>query len=231
MLKNTGSNLNNCESVVFVDDEPGDLHKSTLWKTANKHIYMNGQVEGDDDDDEPSSNIILGGARLPFNQKMLYESVCVGGTFDGLHFGHRKLLTLAVSSVNPLSGSLLVGVTVDEMLVKKKYAEFMPSFEERCRGVEDFLQRLAPGMMNRVQIVPIEDKFGPPGKADKHFDALVLSHETLQTGYELNQHRVENLQLEPLKLLCTRRTEAHGMSSTTLRKLRAQEQQRRVLEK
>jgi pantetheine-phosphate adenylyltransferase len=115
-----------------------------------------------------------------------------------------------------------VGVTVDAMLRKKEYAEFLPAFEERCAGVRQFLSRLAPGMMNRVRIVPISDAFGPPGNKNETFDALVLSHETLETGYELNRYRVGQLGLPPLKLLCTRRTEARGMSSTALRKLRSQ---------
>jgi phosphopantetheine adenylyltransferase len=74
--------------------------------------------------------------------------------------------------------------------------------------------------MNRVRLVPISDSFGPPGQPDQHFDALVLSHETLETGYKLNQYRVKDLGIKPLYLLCTRRTEAHGMSSTALRRLR-----------
>ena len=77
-------------------------------------------------------------------------------------------------------------------------------------------------MKNRCSIVPIEDSFGPPGQkvGGAEFDALVLSHETLETGLLLNQHRQSELGLPPLKLLCTRRTEAHGMSSTALRRLR-----------
>jgi phosphopantetheine adenylyltransferase len=176
-------------------------------------------------DDEPDNDLQLAGARLPANKKLLFDSVAVGGTFDGMHFGHRKLLTLAVSSVTPLTGKLLVGVTVDDMLTNKKYAEHIPCFEERCAGVRSFLDRLAPGMINRVHVTPITDSFGPPGTANQHFDALVLSHETLGTGHKLNQHRVEHLGLHPLKLLCTRRTEVHGMSSTALRKLKSQQQQ------
>jgi hypothetical protein len=77
-------------------------------------------------------------------------------------------------------------------------------------------------LYSRVKLVPLDDNFGPPGHAGTAhlFDALVLSHETLQTGFELNQHRQHVLGLPPLQLLCTRRTEAHGMSSTTLRRLR-----------
>jgi phosphopantetheine adenylyltransferase len=58
-----------------------------------------------------------------------------------------------------------------------------------------------------------------PGLAND-FDALVLSHETLPTGRKLNAYREGVLGLGPLKLLCTQRTEPHGMSSTALRRMR-----------
>jgi pantetheine-phosphate adenylyltransferase len=176
--------------------------------------------------DSMGSSSMLAGA-APTSTQNLYDSVCVGGTFDGLHFGHRKLLTLAVSSVTPVTGTLLVGVTVDAMLRKKAFCEYIPTLAERCDGVTQFLHRLAPGMINRISVVPITDAFGPPGQASPRnkFDAIVLSHETLHTGYLLNQHRVQELGLPPLQLLCTRRTEAHGMSSTALRRLRQQRHQ------
>jgi phosphopantetheine adenylyltransferase len=189
------------EDVVFLEDE--ELEKAT--GNGNKNTA------------ELTMSFFGGSVDTP----KLFESVAVGGTFDGMHYGHCKLLTLAVSSVEPRSGRLLVGVTQDAMLAKKEYAEFIPKYADRVQGVYEFLARLAPGMMNRVQIVPIEDNFGPPGHAETYFDALVLSHETLETGIALNRHRVKHLGLHPLKLLCTERTEAHGMSSTQLRRLRA----------
>ena len=80
---------------------------------------------------------------------------------------------------------------------------------------------------SRVKLVPIEDAFGPPGQPDTHFDALVLSHETLETGHLLNEHR-KSLGLKPMTLLCTLRTEQHGMSSTALRRKRFQQKQRKT---
>ena len=80
---------------------------------------------------------------------------------------------------------------------------------------------------SRVKLVPIGDAFGPPGQPDSHFDALVLSHETLATGHLLNEHR-KSLGLQPLKLLCTMRTEQYGMSSTALRRKRWNEKQRQT---
>jgi len=205
------------QHVVFLDDEPDAGCSVSAMGGADFHLN-----EGFEEEEDGS---LLAGAS--FKSQNLYDSVAVGGTFDGLHFGHRKLLTLAVSSVTPLTGRLLVGVTADEMLRHKEHADFIPPLKERMKGVENFLHRLAPGMMNRIKIVPIVDSFGPPGKADRHFDALVLSHETLETGCKLNKHRVDHLGIEPLKLLCTRRTEAHGMSSTVLRRIRSQEAARR----
>ena len=84
-------------------------------------------------------------------------------------------------------------------------------------------------MKNRIRCVPISDEYGPPGVdvnsevypgIKNDFDALVLSHETLRTGRKLNEFREKELGLKPLKLLCTQRTEPHGMSSTMLRRMR-----------
>lgn len=205
------------ENVVFVDDELPVAASSIANANGDDTAYD----DDDDNDEDGSIAVLLGGARIP--DKSLFNCVAVGGTFDGMHYGHRKLLTLAVSSVIPVTGKLIVGVTVDEMLTSKQYAEYIPSLRERMEGVRKFLHRLAPGMKNRIIIEPISDAYGPPGKEStgKEFDALVLSHETLENGVKLNRHRQETFGYEPLTLLCTRRTEAYGMSSTTLRRLRS----------
>lgn len=191
-------------NVHYLDDDAIEMDSSSSSSSSSK--------------EEEESSFFLGGAIIP--SKSLFSSVCVGGTFDGMHHGHRKLLTLAVSSVQPGTGKLLVGVTVDAMLQHKQHAELIPPLEERMRSVLNFCHRLAPGMKNNIRIVPIQDSFGPPG-SEPDFDALVLSHETLDTGHYLNQHRIK-LGFKPLQLLCTRRTEPHGMSSTNLRRLKRQ---------
>lgn len=205
-------------NVVYMDD--------VTLEDAPSNIDGNDELASSNiDDNGDRSLVFLGGARI--ESKSLFQNVCVGGTFDGMHYGHRKLLTLAVSSVSPQTGKLLVGVTVDEMLKGKQYADLIPPLKERMDGVRKFLNRLAPGMKNRVRVVPISDPYGPPGSPDDgiDFDALVLSHETLENGHLLNLHRVNTLGFKPLVLLCTRRTEAYGMSSTALR-----ERRRRLLE-
>ena len=212
-------------SSLEVEDWP-----QAIWTDTNV-MFM----EDDEENLKPNSiesnaenSGLVGGYRIPSTS--LFKSVAVGGTFDGMHYGHRKLLTLAVSSVLPNTGKLTIGITTDEMLQQKEFSELIPHINERIKGVRDFVDTLAPGMKNRVRIVPIVDQFGPPGSAHdsniynekNDYDALVLSHETLETGRMLNQHRVDMLGMDPLTLLCTRRTEAYGMSSTTLRKIRNQ---------
>ena len=200
------------KNVLFLDDEESEM--SNIIDEATN-------VDGD----ESKVDELIGGAKI--HTRSLFEKVAVGGTFDGMHYGHRKLLTLAASSVNPATGKLLVGVTVDDMLRHKSYAEYIPKLEERMQGAKEFLYRLAPGIKNNVKVIPISDEYGPPGTREggADFDALVLSHETLENGCKLNQYRQDELGFSPLTLLCTRRTEPHGMSSTALRRRRYEQLQ------
>jgi len=241
------------DNVVFLEDDINDLNDANDYGNGSgigsgSFTYNEKGGDGDTDENDSDNDTInfnnngdissdaVGHYRIPSSS--LYNSVAVGGTWDGVHYGHRKLLTLAISSVVPNVGKLCIGITTDEMLKQKDFAELIPPLKERIRGVRNFVDALAPGMKNRIKIVPIVDAYGPPGASvaegskknvyvgiENDFDALVLSHETLPTGNKLNQYRVETLGLEPLKLLCTRRTEAHGMSSTVLRKMRSQSRQ------
>lgn len=194
----------NLPRVTFLED-------STARNSLSKSTEDNG-----DADDRDESLGLLGGSRLDSN---LYDSVAVGGTFDGVHYGHRKLLTLAVSSVAP-NGRLMIGVTSDEMLQRKTLAKYIEPASQRVHEVLDFVSNLAPGIKNRVKVEVIQDAFGPPAVED-HFTALVLSHETLNNGLALNEVRKKK-GFDELTLLCTRRTEANAMSSTALRRMRAE---------
>jgi len=243
----------NLSPVVAIHVDPWPKGASRDWQASNHVVFLDDDssedegsgeagTNGDRDSNNNNNNNnynyndsndfggMIGGARIPSGS--LFQKVAVAGTFDGMHYGHRKLLTLAISSVSPVSGELLVGVTVDAMLKHKSFAEDIPVLEERMEGVRDFVYRLAPGIKNRVRFIPIADEYGPPGTVEDgpNFDALVLSHETLDNGHKLNEHRTQTLGLEPLALLCTRRTEPHGMSSTALRRRRRERKLRREKE-
>lgn len=158
-----GADIADDPNIVFLEDEDA--------------YGVNEACDAESEDDKNGESSLMGGPKgIPPNS--LFNSVCVGGTFDGLHYGHRKLLTLAISSVQPVSGKLLIGVTCDEMLVNKAFSDRIPPLNKRIDAVLDFVRNLAPGMQNRIRCISISDEFGPPGRISD-FDALVCSHETL----------------------------------------------------
>ena len=127
-----GADIVGDPNVIFLEDE------NAFQSEAN-----NPSAESDKNTDDSSvSSSMLGGSSIP--PSSLYTSVAVGGTFDGIHYGHRKLLTLAISSVQPINGRLLIGVTKDEMLTQKAFADRIPPLPERIDGVLEFIGNLAP---------------------------------------------------------------------------------------
>lgn len=152
-----------------------------------------------------------------------HYSVAVGGTFDHLHVGHKLLLTATALVLEPLEEAdqgrerlLTVGVTGDALLVNKKYAEFLESWEERYQATAAFLSsimdfsggsapqlertwgsgpneksvkmRVRPNLtFNFVEIV---DPFGPT-ITEEGIDALAVSEETHSGGQAVNNKRKE----------------------------------------
>ncbi|KAL1611806.1 hypothetical protein SLS60_000026 [Paraconiothyrium brasiliense] len=151
-------------------------------------------------------------------------SVAVGGTFDHMHIGHKLLLTMFAfvlgrrHSHDNGPSVLTVGITGDELLKKKKYAEYLESWHDRQQGVHDFLmsviyfgqrddQRLQIEELNEpgpnghavhvtypfgllIKYVEIWDPFGPT-ITDEAITALVLSLETRSGGTAVNSKRLE----------------------------------------
>jgi phosphopantetheine adenylyltransferase len=72
-----------------------------------------------------------------------YDSVCLGGTFDHLHVGHKLLLhatALLVADAPEQTSELIVGISGDALLVKKAYAEELQPWTSRARSVISFLE-------------------------------------------------------------------------------------------
>ncbi|KAK1987542.1 cytidylyltransferase [Colletotrichum cereale] len=149
-----------------------------------------------------------------------YSIVCLGGTFDHLHPGHKLLLTAAALLLRvPVKDSttscrLIVGITGDQLLTNKKYAELVQSWDDRARWVVDFLSSLLeldkrgwkkktvagvtaqPGRVEAtfrdgaitVECVEIQDPFGPTITREE-MDVLVFSGETRSGGQAVNERR------------------------------------------
>jgi phosphopantetheine adenylyltransferase len=157
---------------------------------------------------------------------MSHRVVAVGGTFDHLHAGHKLLLTATALLLQPHSKDLMiplrliVGITGDELLKNKKYAEYLGSWKQRQDDVVSFLLSVlsftrldqeeevetqimdeavpnGKGVITKlkscsvtIECVEIQDPFGPT-ITDESVTALVVSGETKSGGQAVNDKRKE----------------------------------------
>ncbi|MDD1667355.1 MAG: phosphopantetheine adenylyltransferase [Methanomicrobiales archaeon] len=137
--------------------------------------------------------------------------VMVGGTFDPLHAGHRKLLTRSFELAGP-GGCVVIGLTTDEFAGRKTHP--VRPFAERRRALERFIRgRKFPA---EFRIAPLADRFGPA--AEEEFDALVVSEETLPVGMEINRLRQERgrRKVDLHQISCVLADDGRWISSTRI---------------
>ena len=139
-----------------------------------------------------------------------YSRVAVGGTFDRLHNGHRKLLTQACSICN---GTLVIGIISDDLLKNKKGAEFISCYEYRLNEVEKFVRTIKPNII--LELPKLSDPYGPT-ISDPSIQAIVVSSETIIGAKKINELRCKK-GMSPLSILVTRRADGAILSSTFLR--------------
>jgi phosphopantetheine adenylyltransferase len=168
-------------------------------------------------------NVVQSDSPRSAAQTSNYPVVCLGGTFDYLHPGHKLLLTAGALLLQvPRRGDssepchYIIGITGDEMLRNKKFAEYVQPWDQRARNVILFLSclmelsdrgwKVGTGLQIdekdgdfrasfregtiQVQCVRIHDPFGPTITLE-NIDALVVSGETRSGGQAVNQKRAE----------------------------------------
>ncbi|KAI5296845.1 hypothetical protein KEM55_005501 [Ascosphaera atra] len=149
--------------------------------------------------------------------------VAIGGTFDHLHIGHKLLLSALALVTDPAPVNmetyrkLTVGITGDELLKNKKYAEALEPWDRRWKAFWDYLEStidfrpMRPGDKRDVtwpgsqgprtvtvralhdlfiEFVELSDPFGPT-ITDEAITALVVSGETRAGGKAINDKRRE----------------------------------------
>ena len=110
--------------------------------------------------------------------------VCIGGTFNILHKGHKLLIRKAFE-LSGENGSVFIGVSTGDLLKEKNDVK---SFEERKKTLEEYITKI--GYRTELMIQPIRDKYGPSIEGD--FDVIVVSPETYKTAEEINKIRKRN---------------------------------------
>ncbi|KAI0390767.1 cytidylyltransferase [Xylariaceae sp. FL0594] len=147
-----------------------------------------------------------------------YSVVCLGGTFDHLHPGHKLLLTAAAllleapEDKTEKPARFIIGVTGDELLKKKKFAELVQPWDLRVANVIEFLASILElsksgwvephvtkttddyviarfrGGRIEVHCVVLQEAYGPT-ITEESMDVLVVSGETRAGGDAVNERR------------------------------------------
>jgi len=121
-----------------------------------------------------------------------FMKICLGGTFDRFHKGHKALIKKAFEIAGK-NGYVFIGITRGDLTKKRKRVR---NYEERENIVKKHI--LKYGFFQKFNIEPIEDKYGPT--LDEDFDAIVVSPETRKTAEEINEIR-KSKGKKPLKIV------------------------------
>ena len=139
-------------------------------------------------------------------------NVALGGTFDPVHDGHRKLFERAFEL-----GDVTVGLTSDELApATREESRSVRSYEQRLNELEAELSEYAAHYDRSYEIRKLE---APTGIAtEERFDVLVVSPETETGGKRINEIRREHGR-EPLEIEVVDHVEAEDgepISSTRI---------------
>ncbi len=135
----------------------------------------------------------------------------VGGTFDPLHDGHKRLLSRTFELAGP-GGQVVIGLTTDSFASSKSH-QIRP-YSTRLQELVTYLdQSKYPAQWT---IEPLHDRYGSALDAD--FDAIVVSEETLPVAVEINklrrEHRKQKVDIH--QITCVLAEDGRWISSTRI---------------
>jgi len=136
----------------------------------------------------------------------------MGGTFDHLHEGHKYLIKIALD----LSKQVTIGLTMETLHQNKKFSSKIEDFKTRKAHIEEYISSIADP--NRVEIVPLNDPYGPPIN-EPNYEAIIVSEESYNGALKINQMRIKK-GFNPLIIIVIpmiKDSHHHIISSTAIR--------------
>ncbi len=110
--------------------------------------------------------------------------VILGGTFENLHAGHIKLISIAFK----LGTHVVIGLTSDEMAFKMRKRS-VKHYNNRRRQVIELIESLGDNVS--FEIIRIDDSYGPSTIRDD-IHILIVSTETFPVALNINRKRRED---------------------------------------
>ncbi|MCZ2845443.1 MAG: pantetheine-phosphate adenylyltransferase [Candidatus Bathyarchaeota archaeon] len=110
------------------------------------------------------------------------KKVVVAGTFDIIHKGHEKLISMAFE----VGEFVLIGLTTDEYANQVHKNHPIDDYLERRESLENYLKE--QNLENRSAIVPLNDPYGP-AIDDSSIEGIIVSCESIENANIINNFR------------------------------------------
>jgi pantetheine-phosphate adenylyltransferase len=115
--------------------------------------------------------------------------VVVGGTFECLHDGHRRLLEKAFEIAN--RGIVDIGLTSNEMASQR--GRQIPDYSVRKDKLQTYLESISSEDQT-FSIIQLDEPYGKT--LDAEYDFIITSPETYPVALKINSIRKENCRKE-----------------------------------
>ncbi len=111
----------------------------------------------------------------------MFKKAVLGGTFNTLHIGHKKIL----GNTFTVGRSVIIGLTSDEFAQRFRVKDTLP-YATREKKLQEYIDELKEN--KPYEIIKIDDSYGI-ATLDPEIDCIVVSEETLLRAEEINAIR------------------------------------------
>lgn len=114
-----------------------------------------------------------------------YDHIAVAGTWDHFHVGHKKMIDVAFA----LGDHVQIGITTNEFVAGKEFAESIESYAVRKKSVHDYIA--SNKWQNRASLFQLADIYGP-AIYDPALEAIVVTRKTYKNARLVQKMRLKN---------------------------------------